>query len=146
MEKELAAARGQGWEEAIAQEFGVDMYTLLYLKLITNEDILCSTGNSAQSNVAAWVGEEFGGNGYTYMYGLGLPPWLSSEESTCNAGDAGNTGSIPGLGRSSGGGNSNPLQYSCWEKSHGERSLEGSNSRTQLSDWPCTHVRLSPSA
>ena len=29
-----------------------------------------------------------------------------------NAGDA---GSIPGLGRSSGGGNGNPLQYSCLE-------------------------------
>ena len=29
-----------------------------------------------------------------------------------NAGDAGDTGSIPGLGRSYGGGNGNPLQYS----------------------------------
>ena len=29
-----------------------------------------------------------------------------------NAGDIGNTGSIPGLGRS-GGGNGKPLQYSC---------------------------------
>ena len=35
------------------------------------------------------------------------------EESTCNAGDPGHTGSIPGLGRSSGGGHGNPLQYSC---------------------------------
>ena len=33
--------------------------------------------------------------------------------STCNAGDAGYTGSIPGSGRSPGGGNGNPLQYSC---------------------------------
>ena len=35
-----------------------------------------------------------------------------------NAGDArdsGDAGSIPGLGRSSGGGNGNPLQYSCLE-------------------------------
>ena len=32
-----------------------------------------------------------------------------------NAGDAEDMGSIPGLGRSSGGGTSNPLQYSCWE-------------------------------
>ena len=31
--------------------------------------------------------------------------------------NAGNTGSIPGLGRSSGGGNGNPLQYSCLENS-----------------------------
>ena len=30
---------------------------------------------------------------------------------------AGDLGSIPGLGRSPGGGNGNPLQYSCLEKS-----------------------------
>ena len=30
-----------------------------------------------------------------------------------SAGDPGNVGSIPGLGRSPGGGNGNPLQYSC---------------------------------
>ena len=30
-----------------------------------------------------------------------------------NTGDAGDSGLIPGLGRSPGGGNSNPLQYSC---------------------------------
>ena len=30
-----------------------------------------------------------------------------------NAGDSGDAGSNPGLGRSPGGGNGNPLQYSC---------------------------------
>jgi len=40
--------------------------------------------------------------------------WLSGEESACNAGDAGDAGSIPGLGRSLGGGDGNTLQYSCW--------------------------------
>ena len=34
-----------------------------------------------------------------------------------NAGDAGNTGSIPGLRRSPGEGNGNPLQYCCLESS-----------------------------
>ena len=34
-----------------------------------------------------------------------------------NTGDAGDTGSIPGSGRSPGGGNGNPLQYSCLENS-----------------------------
>ena len=38
--------------------------------------------------------------------------WLSGKESACNAGDP---GSIPGLGRSPGGGHVNPLQYSCLE-------------------------------
>ena len=34
-----------------------------------------------------------------------------------NSGGAGETDSVPGLGRSPGGGNSNPLQYSCLENS-----------------------------
>ena len=37
------------------------MYTLLYLKWIANKDLLYSTGNSAQCQVAAWMGGEFGG-------------------------------------------------------------------------------------
>ena len=40
----------------------------------------------------------------------GLPQWLSGKESAC---DAGNMGSIPGLGRSPGEGNGNALRYSC---------------------------------
>ena len=43
---------------------------------------------------------------------LGLPWWLSSKESVCSAGDP---GSLPGLGRSPGKGNDNPLQYPCLE-------------------------------
>jgi len=39
------------------------------------------------------------------------------KELTCNAGDKGDTGSIPGLGRSHGEGNGNPLQYSCQKNS-----------------------------
>jgi len=44
------------------REFGMDMYTLLYLKWITNKDLLYSTANSAQRYVAACMGGEFGGN------------------------------------------------------------------------------------
>ena len=46
---------------------------------------------------------------------LGLPWSLSGKESACNAGAASAAGSIPGSGRSSRGGHSNPLQYSCLE-------------------------------
>ena len=35
------------------------------------------------------------------------------------------SGSIPGSGRSPGGGNGNPLQYSCLEKPHGQKSVAG---------------------
>ena len=38
-----------------------------------------------------------------------------------NAGDTGYVGSIPGLGRSSGEGNGNPLPYSCLENSMDRR-------------------------
>ena len=38
---------------------------------------------------------------------------------------AGDVGSIPGSGRSPGGENGNPLQYSCLENPHGQRSLVG---------------------
>ena len=38
---------------------------------------------------------------------------LAGKESACNAGDTEDEGFIPGLGRSPGGGNDNPLQYSC---------------------------------
>ena len=37
------------------------MYILLYLKQVTNKDLLTSTWNSAQGYVAAWMGGEFGG-------------------------------------------------------------------------------------
>ena len=43
--------------------------------------------------------------------------YCSSKESTHNAGDTGNVGSILGLGRSSGEGNGYSLQYSCLENS-----------------------------
>ena len=48
------------------------------------------------------------------MVNNGFPQWLSGKESAWNAGDA-DLGSVPGLGRSPEGGNSNPLQYSCLE-------------------------------
>ena len=44
-----------------------------------------------------------------------LPWWLGGKESACNAGDTRDVGSIPGSGRSLGGGNVYPFQYSCLE-------------------------------
>ena len=43
---------------------------------------------------------------------MGFPCTSDGKESACNAGDP---GSIPGLARSPGEGNGNPLQYSCLE-------------------------------
>ena len=52
----------------------------------------------------------------------GFPGSSDSKESTHNTGDL---GLIPGLGRSLGGGHGNPLQYSCLENPHEQRSLAG---------------------
>ena len=40
---------------------------------------------------------------------------LAVKNPPANAGDIRDTGSVPGLGKSSGGGHGNPLQYSCLE-------------------------------
>ena len=45
---------------------------------------------------------------------MGFPSSLDDKASACNAGDP---DSIPGLGRSPGEGNGNPLQHSCLENS-----------------------------
>ena len=60
-----------------------------------------------------------------------------------NAGDARNAGSIPGLGRSPGVGNGNPLLYSCLENSLGRGAMSATvhgatKSQTQLRDWTTT--------
>ena len=44
---------------------------------------------------------------------MGLPGGAVVKNLPANAGNTRDTGSIPGLGRSSGEGNWNPLQYSC---------------------------------
>ena len=59
---------------------------------------------------------------------FGFPGGSNVKESTCNAGDL---GSIPGSGKSPGVGLGNPLQYSCLENPHGQRSLVG------CSPWDC---------
>ena len=56
---------------------------------------------------------------------MSLPGGSVVKNPPANAGDIRDTGSIPGLGRSPGGGHGNPLQYSCLENPHGQRSLVG---------------------
>ena len=53
---------------------------------------------------------------------LGFPGGSNGKESTCNVGDL---GSISGFRRSPGEGKGYPLQYSCLENPHGQRSLAG---------------------
>ena len=67
---------------------------------------------------------------------LGFPGGSGGKESVCNAGDP---GSIAGLGRSPGEGNSNPLQYVCLENPMDRRAWwtavhRIAKSRTRLSN------------
>ena len=69
---------------------------------------------------------------YYIMYlRMGFPGVLAGKEYACNAGDL---GSIPGLGRSLGGEYGNPFQYSSLENPHGQRSLAG------CSPWGCKEL------
>ena len=71
-----------------------------------------------------------------FCLGWGFPGDPDGKDSACNAGDL---GSIPGLGRSPGEGNGYPLQYSCLENSMDRgawrvTALGVAKSRTRLSD------------
>ena len=78
---------------------------------------------------------------------IGFPWLLSDKDSTCNAGDIEDVGPLPGLGRSPGGGNVNPLQYSrlenpmdweaWWAAVHGVV-----RSQTRLSDFTFTFFHI----
>ena len=68
---------------------------------------------------------------------LDFPCGSAGKESACDVGDQ---GSIPGLGKSFGGGHGNPLQYSCLEnpmdRGAWQASVHGvAKSRTLLSDF-----------
>ena len=55
----------------------------------------------------------------------GLPWWPSDKESACNAGTAGDAGSIPGSERSTGGEDRQPTPVFLTGESHGQRNLVG---------------------
>ena len=63
------------------------------------------------------------------------------EENACNAGDAGDTGSIPGSGRSPVEGNDYLLQYSCLENAMDRGSWKATVHRLQRigCDWAYAH-------
>ena len=64
----------------------------------------------------------------------GFPQWLSGKEFAHNARDVGDMGLIPGLGRSSGGGNGNPLKYS-WLENPMDRGAWWATVNTVAKSW-----------
>ena len=112
-----------------------------------HSNLLCSFHDCAFKNqTLRWwsLPRPFPRNGSTHLSRL---PWWGfaggsvGKESDCNAGDS---GSIPGWGRSPGGGNDNPLQYSCLGNFMDRRTwrvtVHGvAESQTRLSNWTHTH-------
>ena len=64
---------------------------------------------------------------------MGFPVGSDGKESACNTGDL---CSAPGLGRSPRGEHCSPLQYTCLENPHGQRSLAG------YSPWGCKELDM----
>ena len=65
-------------------------------------------------------------NNQTFSHFCMASPMIQQVKNlSANARDTGDMGLILGSGRSPGGGNGHPLQYSCLEKSHGQRGMVG---------------------
>ena len=85
-------------------------------------------GNSRGSGTC-WLPQD--ANDHRTLQSL-IPWWLSCKVSTCNSEDAGDSSSIPDLGRSPGGGHGNPFQYSCLENPMDRGAWQMAKSRTRL--------------
>ena len=54
----LMVIKGETWGEVKNQEMGINIYTLLYIKQITNKYLLYITGKSTQYSVITYMGKE----------------------------------------------------------------------------------------
>ena len=84
LRKQTSSCQGEGQREGMVREFGMDRYSLLYLKWITNNDLLYSTWNSPHCYVAAWMGGEYRGELLLfsrYCVWLFMTPWTVAPQS-----------------------------------------------------------------
>ena len=129
------------WEDALEKEMATHSRILAWrIPWTEKPGRLWSTGSQRVEHnwsglaLAQWTIMEK--NRKMYMYNS-----VTGKESTFNAGDL---GSIPGLGRSPGEGHGNPFQYSCLENPHGQRSLESysswSRKGSDTTEWLSTET------
>ena len=90
---------------------------------VMSSNLTISTGYSRKSIHSTYSGErgKLAGSRFSLVLFVfpkaskGFPGGTMVKNLPANAGDTGDMGSIPGSGRSPGGGHGNPLQYSCLE-------------------------------
>ena len=115
-------------------------------------------GMATHSSILAWRIPMDRGDWWAAIHGVAKSRTRLSDQAQhstlvvknppANAGDKRDLGSIPGLGRSAGGGHGNPFWYSCLENPHAQEPTVGlwsavngaTKSWTQVSDWAHTHV------
>ena len=158
--REQACGHSGGREGEMNWEIGIDIHRLLCIKQIASGKLLHSRelGSVLCDDLEGW--DRGGGVGgrpkkegiYVHIKMIhvdvqqkqGLPGWLSGKESASDAKDTEDTGSIPGSGRSPGGGHDNPLQYSCLENPTDRGAWRATFHRVAKSDTTehaCTHSR-----
>ena len=114
-----------GWRDVPDISWGRDTNDHKCWSLRGSEVIVCRvlsihpTWGSHRNDISSEWGTHWRLKGWPHQ---GFPGGSEGKESYCNAGDL---GSIPGLGRSPGGRHDNLLQYSCLENPVGQRSLAG---------------------
>ena len=128
--------RSLGREDPLEKEMAIHSRTVAWKIPRTEEP------GRLQSMRAQRVGHDWVTSlSFPYTVGAGFPGGSVDKESACNAGNA---GSMPGSGRSPGGGHSNPLQYSCLENPMDRGALWAtvhSVSRNQAQTEEAEHTR-----
>ena len=102
---------------------GRDSFTILSVvfKILSGTHRVFRTQSPLHDALICWPQEDLVNSTWAlslYLnkcYYKGFPSGAAVKQSTCNAGDAGDIGLIPGSGRAPGGEHGNPLQYSCLE-------------------------------
>ena len=112
---------------------------MLYLQVLLSELVSCRWRQEVQDESPGellWGSWSWKKN----RVGIGRDGWASKvvlvvKNPLANAGDTGHRGSIPGLGRSPGGGNGNPLQYSCLENLLDKGAWGGARVHRVVESW-----------
>ena len=116
-------------KKAFANSHSVNTPTMAYFMLLEDE-----------------VGKRCMQSAFLSLHKLAMvfPEGASGKEPVCNAGDIQDESSIPRSGRSTGGGHSNPPQYSCLENPMDRRAWQAkvhSVAKSQLQlKWLSTHT------